>query len=257
MVVYLWSRPNYGSNEHPIMIYLPHSGCSFEEALDCIMLAFHHTEIPELIEIIKPFLNKTKGLATSQQFLDHPTTKGGPLNDYLMKLKEVDDCYSVGRIYDIISISMREDNQLENHQLIKKLLFWAKDYAKKILQQLSILLSVFMSQFLSKFCVINRSALVIVDQMGATGSKLTKDDLPKGTVMGLSYHSKSLMEDIKLGHSDKEVMVFKGELKDDEVVSYLNLLNKNGEKEGLSSILKDTLITLIQSRNNGSSLGFR
>jgi len=139
MVVYFWSRPDYGSAEYPIVIYIPHSGCGFEEALDCIKLAFHHTEISELIEIIRPFIYKTKGLATSQQFLDHPTTKEGSLNDYLMKINEVDNCYCVVRLYDIIYISMKEDNELEDHQLIKKLIKWAKDFAEKIIDRFLIL----------------------------------------------------------------------------------------------------------------------
>jgi len=80
---------------------------------------------------------------------------------------------------------------------------------------------------------------VIVDQMGARRSKLTYDHLPKGTVMGMSFHSNSLMEEIKLGQSSRAVKIFKGDLSDEEVFSYLTLLNNNEEKRGLSLILED------------------
>jgi len=75
--------------------------------------------------------------------------------------------------------------------------------------------------------------------MGSNRSKLTYDHLPKGTVMGMSFHLKNLAEEIRLGHSSLEVEVFKGELSDEEVVSYLTLLNKGEEKRGLSLILED------------------
>jgi len=80
---------------------------------------------------------------------------------------------------------------------------------------------------------------MIVDQMGSRRSKLTYDDLPLGTVMGMSFHSNSLMEEINLGQSSAAVEIFKGELGDDEVVSYLTILNKGEEKKGLSLILED------------------
>jgi len=80
---------------------------------------------------------------------------------------------------------------------------------------------------------------MIVDQMGSRRSKLTYDHLPKGTVMGMSFHSDSLMNQIRLSQSSAAVEIFKGELSDEEVVSYLTILNKGEEKRGLSLILED------------------
>ena len=135
MVVYFWSRTDYGSNEHPIMIYLPHSGCNFEEALDCIMLAFHHTEIPEFIKV----LMKAK---INESFTDL-LNEGKFSSDF----KGDEDQGQIEYLFNIIKEGTED---IEKHILIRRLIKWAKDYAKKILQQLSILLSVFMSQFLSK-----------------------------------------------------------------------------------------------------------
>jgi len=80
---------------------------------------------------------------------------------------------------------------------------------------------------------------MIVDQMCAIDSQLSRFHLSKGTVMGMSFHLKNLSEEIRLGHSSRAVEVFKGELSDEEVVSYLTILNKGEEKRGLSLILED------------------
>ena len=80
---------------------------------------------------------------------------------------------------------------------------------------------------------------MIVDQMCEIRSKLTYDHLPQGTVMGMSFHSDKLIDQIRLCHSPRAVEVFKGELSDEEVVSYLTILNKGEEKRGLRLILED------------------
>jgi hypothetical protein len=61
----------------------------------------------------------------------------------------------------------------------------------------------------------------------------------------MSFHSRSLIEDISLGHSPTAVKVFKGELSDEEVVSYIKILNE--DKKGLNLILEDKNIS---SRND-------
>jgi len=126
MVVYLWSRPDYGSNKHPIVIYFPHSECGFEEALDCIMLAFHHTEIPG---IIHKFMTARKQ-QTFDEIFDQSSKDNVSEDDahaeYLIMIE---------KLFDILHITKIQDSMIEDDQVIKKLIKWAKDYAEKVLNQ--------------------------------------------------------------------------------------------------------------------------
>jgi len=92
--------------------------------------------------------------------------------------------------------------------------------------------------YLGYFDSINRTPLMIVDQICEIRSTLTYHHLPQGTVFGVTFSSKSNTKYLSLGHSSKAVDVFKGELSDEEVASYLTILN-NKEEKGLSLILED------------------
>jgi len=81
--------------------------------------------------------------------------------------------------------------------------------------------------------------LVVVGQMENIDRMLTHVNLPRGSVMGNCSLSQNTLEEISIGHTNKAVKVFKGELSDEEVVSYIKILNKEHEKKGLSLILED------------------
>jgi len=128
MVVYFWSRPNYGSNEHPIVIYLPNAECDFKEVLDCIILAFHHNEILELIDIMRKFLDYEAG--SFEKFEDSNAYQVF-VQDANQKL--IDKKRLLKALFDIIRDGINDT--IEVNKVIKKLLKWAKDYAEDILEQ--------------------------------------------------------------------------------------------------------------------------
>jgi len=126
MVVYFLSRPNYGSNGNPILIYFPNSACNIQQALDCIMLAFHHTEIPEIIHKIMT--------ARKHQTFDDIFDRTSP-NHVPEIFSSPEDMDSVDDLFDILQITKIQDSMIEDDQVIKKLINWAKDYAEKVLKQ--------------------------------------------------------------------------------------------------------------------------
>jgi len=85
--------------------------------------------------------------------------------------------------------------------------------------------------------------------MGDKKEYITRYHLPKGSVMGMDLHSIDLVEEISIGHTNKAVKVFKGQLSDEEVVSYIKILNKEHEKKGLSLILEDKVGMETSSKN--------
>jgi len=125
MVIYFWSRPDYGSNGNPIVIYFPHSECGFKQALDCIMLAFHHKEISGMIHKIMT----ARKHHTFDDIFDR--TSPGHVPKIFSSPEDMD---SVDDLFDIIrdGKKARKDNQ---HVHVAELINWAKDYAENILDQ--------------------------------------------------------------------------------------------------------------------------
>jgi len=130
MALYFWSRPDYGSNGYPIVIYLPSPKCSFEEALDCIMLAFHHTNIPDLIHIMIQFL-KTPGKEYDeflksdlyQQFLQSHHENNNPKKSFIV------------RMFRMIRDGLEIDPEISDYKIVRKLIKWGRDYSKDNLKE--------------------------------------------------------------------------------------------------------------------------
>ena len=125
MVVYFWSRPDYGSNGNPIVVYIPHSECSFKEVLDCIMLAFHHTNIPDFIHRIE----NARCHHTFDKIFNLTSTDHVP--EGFSSGRDVD---SVVALFDIIREG-KKANKHNQHVQVSELISWAKDYAENILEQ--------------------------------------------------------------------------------------------------------------------------
>jgi len=130
MVVYFWSRPNYGSNGNPILIYFPHSECSFKEVLDCIMLAFHHIEIPELIDIMIQFNDDEA--RSFEEFEDGKIYH--KFKENAMKKRPIIKRRLLMEMFDIIRDG-KKANKHNQHVQVAELISWAKDYAENILEQ--------------------------------------------------------------------------------------------------------------------------
>ena len=45
----MWSQDDYGSNDNPLVLLIPNASCEFQHVLDCILMAFHDTDLPNLI----------------------------------------------------------------------------------------------------------------------------------------------------------------------------------------------------------------
>jgi len=131
MAVYFWSRPDYGSNGNRIAIYIPSGECDFEEALDCIMLAFHHTNIPGLIDIMIQFHKNEAGSFEEFFETDHYL-------NFIKRAPEMEDHLNGCKreIFDIIQDGLGlGDDFHEQHELVARLISWAKDYAEKVTDQ--------------------------------------------------------------------------------------------------------------------------
>ena len=69
-------------------------------------------------------------------------------------------------------------------------------------------------------------------------SELELKDLPSNIVVGMSFHSQNLLGKLSQGHVNTRPIIFKGELRDQEVVAYMKCLNQSN-RVGLELILSD------------------
>jgi len=138
MALYFWSRPNYGSNGNPIVIYLPHSQCEFKEVLDCIMLAFHHTNIPDLI-------HRIENARCHHKFDDIFKSELCDQND--LGFRNIYDVEIIHKLYEIIQDSSRVYS--ESRDQIAKLLKWSKLYIEDVLKEFFHIYHQFFTHFQS------------------------------------------------------------------------------------------------------------
>jgi len=111
-----------------LIFFVPHSECDFEKVLDCVKIAFHHTNLPEIIhefEECSKFINFDKFLKDSKISFENTS----------IKEKEM-----IGDLFDIIlewrNRRPRSLSQERATEFNMELMIWTKEYAKKILNKL-------------------------------------------------------------------------------------------------------------------------
>jgi len=93
------------------------------------MLAFHHTEIPELIDIMIQFIDDE---ARSFEEFEDSKIYQNFVNENAKRKNPIIKRRLLMEIFDIIKDSTED---IEKHILIRRLIKWAKDYAENILKQ--------------------------------------------------------------------------------------------------------------------------
>lgn len=138
--LYLWSRKDYGRNGNPLILFIPHSECNFEQVVDCVKMAFHHTDLPEWIDLGIEFKRKSFTEDQLHTFLN----KGTFLSDGTYELRK--------HLFDILKVYGQKSvfGSQSKGDLISDLIDWSKRYAKQILNQFRFFLSHF-SNFFSNF----------------------------------------------------------------------------------------------------------
>ena len=74
--------------------------------------------------------------------------------------------------------------------------------------------------------------------MYAKKAKMFEEDLPPGAIFGMSFSNKQLIERIKIGQNDNLVSIVKGQMNDDEIKNYINLMNTSDNLR-LKLLVKD------------------
>lgn len=213
--LYLWSREDYGSNDNPLMLFIPHSACTFQMVLDCVMLAFHHTNIPEFINLM---MEARKKYSFERVF--GGSDKICEEDELYSHFHDLDQQDSAESLFDIIKSSK---NQKPNHaDLNSEIIYWAKSYSEEYLKKFDYFPLSLLSQFppsLNLFFKC-RKFIVVFDQMFAKKSNILEDAIPTGSIMGMSFHSENLSSIIEKRQGTGDVVVMRGLLEEEQVAYY-------------------------------------
>jgi len=122
------------------MFFVPHSECNFKQVLDCVKIAFHHKNIPEIIEKISLFIRSNEEEETTfSMFLK---TNYPDENDRVKIFfhGKNENLTIMRSLFDIVKrwenrrpLILSQERATEFNM---ELMIWTKEYADKILNKL-------------------------------------------------------------------------------------------------------------------------